>query len=392
MNLPLPPAPNQPPTPDCTSAYIPPMRTPRRALVALLPALVLAAGACDRGATPAREAGSVFRGVMLNTPLEKPDFTLTDVNGEPYNFRLKTAGKVALLFFGYTHCPDVCPLHAANVAAVLRQMPFDEREKIQFVFVTTDPERDTPARLKEWLGNFDTSFVGLSGAPDELAKLQAAVGIPPARREYLPGADSANYLVGHGAQVLAFGLDNFARIEYPFGIRQEDWANDLPRLARGEVPRPRAIPTDSSFDVNLTPSTVAVPAGPQIQVEVALMPVPATTTEAAVYLVIHNNGGEDTLSAVSSPEAKDAMIHRTVERGALRVMEPVSVLPIRPGETLRFLPGGTHVMLMQLARKPVAGESFPLRLRFAKAGEFVVAPMVVEYADLEAQLGASRPR
>src|SRR5688572_22956637 len=104
--------------------------------------LFVFAGACRRDAAPARDAGSEFRGVVLSTPVDKPDFTLTDFNGEPYNFRLKTAGKVALLFFGYTHCPDVCPLHAANIAAVLKQLPFEMRDSIRFVFVTTDPERD----------------------------------------------------------------------------------------------------------------------------------------------------------------------------------------------------------------------------------------------------------
>ena len=355
--------------------------------------LVAATAACDRRPAPGGDAGAVFRGVVRDPPLEKPDFTLTDFNGQPYNFRLKTAGKVALLFFGYTHCPDVCPLHAANIAAVLKQMPFEERGKIQFVFVTTDPERDTPQRLREWLGNFDTSFVGLTGSPADLERLQRAVGIPPARRDYVPGGDSANYLVGHGAQVLAFGLDDTARVEYPFGIRQEDWANDLPRLARGEMPPPPRAPTDSTFDVNLAPSAGAVPDAPQIRIEVALMPVPASTTEGAVYLVIHNTGGADTLTAVQSPEAQQAMFHRSVQRGGLRAMEPVDVLPIRPGETLRLVPGGTHVMLVNLARRPVAGESFPLRLRFARAGEFVVAPMVVEYAALESQLGgAGTPR
>jgi cytochrome oxidase Cu insertion factor (SCO1/SenC/PrrC family)/copper(I)-binding protein len=354
---------------------------------ALLLAVLAAGLACDRGEVPGRAAAATFRGVVLSPALEKPDITLTDFNGEPYNLRLKTAGKVALLFFGYTHCPDVCPLHAANVAAVLKSMPFEERGKIQFLFVTTDPERDTPARLKEWLGAFDPSFVGLTAPVEGLAQLQVSLGVAPARKEVPAGGDSSKYLVWHGAQVLAFGLDNFARVEYPFGIRQEDWANDLPRLARGEVPKagdqgaPRPLPTVGP---------ASVPAAPRIEVRVALMAAPVTTSEASVYLVLRNNSEADTLTNVWSPEATGSMIHRTERNGGAMRMVATETVPVAAGETLEFLPGGTHVMLTGLSRKPEPGESFPLRLRFTKAGEYIIAPMVVAYADLEAQLKAAR--
>lgn len=352
----------------------------------------LAIGACKRESIPGRDEAATFRGVVVTPPFDKPDFTFTDHEGQPYNFRLKTAGKVALLFFGYTHCPDVCPLHAANIAAVMKQMSFEERAKIQFVFITTDPERDTPARLKEWLGAFDPSFVGLTASAAEVTRLGASLGIAPPRKELPDGSkDSLNYLVGHGAQVIAFGLDNQGRLEYPFGIRQEDWAKDLPRLARGEVPRaPDAAASAAPADMNLAPATSGVPAGPPMQVQVALMAAPATTTEASVYLVVRNNAAADTLVGVWSPEAKGAMIHQTEARGGTMTMVMTERVAVPAGGTLEFLPGGTHVMLTGLTRKPAAGESFPLRLRFAKAGEYIIAPMVVAYADLEAQLKAAR--
>ena len=352
----------------------------RRLLTFLVPAMA-AVGAC-RGETPRDEA--LFRGVYVSPPVEKPDFTFTDFNGKPFNFRLETADKAALLFFGYTHCPDVCPLHAANVAAVLKEMPFEEREKIRFIFVTTDPDRDTPERLKSWLGAFDREFIGVAGSAEELARVQAELRIAPAKKEFLPGADSSAYLVGHAAQVIAFGRDGLARTEYPMGVRQEDWAKDLPRLARGEVPGDpgSALP---GKDVALTPTTAEV-AGPAIQVQVAVMAAPPSTSEAAVYLVIANAGAADTLVSVSSPEAGGAMIHTTEPSGGQQVMRMRDRVPLAPGETVSFLPGGTHVMLMSLSRLPAAGESFPVRLRFARAGEFAIAPMVVPYAELEQHL------
>ena len=350
--------------------------------------LLVFANACRRDEAPARAAGSAFRGVVLSTPVDKPDFTLTDFNGQPYNFRLKTAGKVALLFFGYTHCPDVCPLHAANIAAVLKQLPFEMRDSIRFVFVTTDPERDTMERLKSWLGVFDPSFVGLRGTEEEVNRIQAGLRIAPARREPV-GPDSANYLVGHAAQVIAFSPDGVARVEYPFGVRQEDWANDLPKLVRGEAP---AIQGANEKPVamrapGMPPDSVPPP---PLQIEVAVMPAPPSVSEAAVYLVIRNNGDADTLVGLSSPIAQAAMIHRTVAKDGMQHMEPVTSLPLAPRALTTLTPGTMHAMLSGLARQPEAGESVPLRLLFARAGEMVLAATVIPYADVERALSAKQ--
>jgi protein SCO1/2 len=160
-------------------------------------------------------------------PQEKVDFTLTDTEGEPFDFRARTDGYVTLLFFGYTYCPDVCPIHMANIGAVLDDFLFEVSSQIKVVFVTTDPERDTPERLRLWLDNFDTSFIGLRGGRDEVNEIQIALGLPASVIEETEGG---GYLVGHSARVLAFTKDNLAHIAYPFGTRQTDWAHDLPKL------------------------------------------------------------------------------------------------------------------------------------------------------------------
>lgn len=349
--------------------------------------LLVTSVACRRDDAPAR-TGSEFRGVVLQTPIEKPDFTLTDFNGAPYNFRLQTAGKVALLFFGYTHCPDVCPLHAANVASVLRQLPFEARDAIRFVFVTTDPDRDTPERLKAWLGAFDSSFIGLRGTQDEVNRIQAGLRLAPARKEY-SGADSSSYLVGHAAQVIAFGTDGLARLEYPFGVRQEDWANDLPRLARGEMPAAAAV--NDTTPTMWQPGAPADSAPlPPIQIEVAIMPAPPSTSEAGVYLILRNNANADTLVEVSSPLAQSAAIHRTTTSGGMQHMEHVGSLPLAAGAVTVLRPGDMHVMLTGLSRQPVAGESVPLRLRFARGNEMVLAVTVIPYAEVERALAGRR--
>ena len=96
--------------------------------------------------------------------------------------------------------------------------------------MTTDPDRDTPPVLRAWLNNFDSSFVGLAGPVADVERIQASMGMPPAMREMTPDGSLGGYGMGHAAQVLAFGSDDSAHVEYPFGIRREDWAHDLPLL------------------------------------------------------------------------------------------------------------------------------------------------------------------
>ena len=168
-------------------------------------------------------------GPKIDPPLPKPDFTLTDTEGRPFNFRQATQGKVALLFFGYTHCPDVCPVHLANIAATLTRLSPEVNQAVQVVFVTTDPRRDTPEAIRAYLDKFDRRFIGLTG--DSLSLDRAMSQLPFGKPVIEPGASAETYTVGHSATVIAFTRDNLAHVVYPFGIRQQDWARDLPLLA-----------------------------------------------------------------------------------------------------------------------------------------------------------------
>jgi protein SCO1/2 len=168
-----------------------------------------------------------WAGTLLGQPTEKPEFTLTDTGGNPYDFSRETEGFVTLLYFGYTSCPDVCPLHMANLAAVLQQVSGEVEAKVKVVFVTTDPQRDTPQVIRKWLDNFDVTFVGLTGTPTQIAAAEQAARVPEA---VLEPPSAGGYKVGHASQVIAYTLDDEAHVIYPFGIRQADWARDLPRL------------------------------------------------------------------------------------------------------------------------------------------------------------------
>jgi protein SCO1/2 len=155
------------------------------------------------------------------------------VDGDAFELLRDTRGYLTLLFFGYTHCPDVCPVHVANVSKVLKGLPIDVSSKVRFVFITTDPERDTPEKLKSWLANFHPQFIGLTGNAEQIKQAQLSLGLIPAGREVPDSANPKAYLVSHAAVVFAFTNDDSAHVMYPFGIRQQDWANDLPILSQG---------------------------------------------------------------------------------------------------------------------------------------------------------------
>jgi protein SCO1/2 len=179
---------------------------------------------------PARELSpNGFVGAEVEPLRPIPTVPFVDTRGEPYDLAAAAEGKVLLLFFGYTNCPDICPVHLANIAAVIKRMPDAVQRQVLTVFVTADPARDTLPRLHEWVTGFDREFVGLTGEQWAIDSAQVALGLVPAVLD-TARKSMQEYLVGHAGQVIAFTKDGLARVHYPFGTRQRDWAADLPKL------------------------------------------------------------------------------------------------------------------------------------------------------------------
>jgi len=176
---------------------------------------------------PAQQAITEYRGGLVTPPLPKPRFVLNDTTGATFDFRQRTEGHVTLLFFGYTYCPDQCPMHMANLGAALKKLPAGIADQIKLVFVTTDPARDTPAVLRRWLDLFDRRFIGLTGSDRAIEAVQRASGVPPATKA---GPSNTDYAVSHANFVLAYTKDNLAHVIYPGGVGKDDWVHDLPLL------------------------------------------------------------------------------------------------------------------------------------------------------------------
>jgi protein SCO1/2 len=143
-----------------------------------------------------------FRGgASLPKPYLMPDQTLTDTTGHDYNLRTSPSKPVTLMFFGYTHCPDVCIGVLSEVATALNRMPAGSRDQVQMIFVTTDPARDTPKVVGDYLERFDPGFIGLTGDLTTIKTVADRVGVDIQGKNKLP---SGGYEVGHTAQVIGF--------------------------------------------------------------------------------------------------------------------------------------------------------------------------------------------
>ncbi|MFF0091888.1 SCO family protein [Streptomyces canus] len=218
------------------------MRKKTFAAAALIAAATLTLSACGSGddssspvSVVSEEAGSDKAATVLDQPFEKPDLVLTDTKGEKYDLRKETAGKPTLIYFGYTHCPDICPLTMNNIAVAKKRLPKSEQNKLTVVFVTTDPARDTPAELGKWLKGVDTSFVGLTG---DFATIQASartlgISIEPSHKDKKTGKTVSV----HGTQVVAFSpKTDEGYVLYGEDATVDDYTKDLPKLIKGQNP------------------------------------------------------------------------------------------------------------------------------------------------------------
>jgi protein SCO1/2 len=163
---------------------------------------------------------------VLDPPLALPELSLQKADGGRFT-TADTRGRVSLFFFGYTTCPDVCPLTLAYVAQARRLLGADAA-RVQAYFVTVDPARDTPARLMEYVGHFDPAIVPLSGTAAELELARRAFGVEAVRRD-LPGSATA-YAMDHTALLYLVDPDGRIRIVFPHGMKPEAMAADVRRL------------------------------------------------------------------------------------------------------------------------------------------------------------------
>ena len=185
-------------------------------------ALLVSAGgmltACSKGKPE-------FRGVDISEVDYARDFPLPDHNGQPRSIK-DFNGKVVVVFFGYTQCPDVCPTTMQEMAEVKRMLGKDG-DRLQAIFVTVDPERDTADMLKAYMGNFDPSFLALRGTPEQTAAVAKDFKI---YYKKVDGKTPTSYTMDHSAGSYIYDTQGRLRVYYRYGSGVEALAADVRTL------------------------------------------------------------------------------------------------------------------------------------------------------------------
>ena len=169
----------------------------------------------------------VFHGSVIEPPQPAPLISLPASDGSTFNLADQN-GKLFLLFFGYTSCPDVCPTTLSDMRQVLAGLG-DRAKSVQVVFITVDPQRDTADKLKRYLSVFGSSFVGLSGSIDQMEPVWKEYGV---YRQIQPVGTTENYTVDHSAFIYVIDTKNQLRMTYPFGTDVDFIIKDISFLLK----------------------------------------------------------------------------------------------------------------------------------------------------------------
>jgi protein SCO1/2 len=168
-----------------------------------------------------------YQGSLINPPVPASDFTLTDQQGQP--FRLSDLkGQVVMIFFGYTHCPDVCPITMAQFKLIKDRLG-DQAKNVRFVFITVDPHRDDVGTIRTYVQKFDPSFIGLTGDPAQLAGVWKDYGVYVNQN----ASDTQdNYIDEHTARIYAIDAQGNLRLTYLYGTETDAMVQDVSHLIR----------------------------------------------------------------------------------------------------------------------------------------------------------------
>jgi protein SCO1 len=167
-----------------------------------------------------------LHGQVLDPPFTVSTQALVDTDGQPYSLATSTDKRLTLVFFGYTNCPDICGTVMGNLASAMTRLDDRDREQVDVVFVTTDPERDTGPVLRRYLDRYDKSFIGLTGPVDEIAAVAKSVAVGMGQKLPTGGYDVS----AHTTQVTGIDSDDQAPIYWSRSTSSAQFAQDIHTL------------------------------------------------------------------------------------------------------------------------------------------------------------------
>lgn len=316
-------------------------------------------------------------------PPVSPTLSGRDWNGARYALA-EDLGRVRLVFFGYTHCPDICPGSFARARRLAGELTPDEARDLSVVFVSVDPERDTPEVLSQYVAAFDTRFHGLWLETDELARTLQGFGALARRKD--DGGPGASYTLDHTSSFYLFDRRGALRTTLPFDGEYRVLLDEVRALlaeSGPEVPAPIRVAPPAPHQAAPAPELPSAPSGPLARFgelvlsEARLGPTPGAV--AAVYLTLENLGASDERLLAVRSAAEASELHETVHEGDTARMEArPEGFALPAGGTLALVPGGKHVMLVGLPGALAVGDGLELVLVFERAGEQLVTLTVEE--------------
>lgn len=261
------------------------------------------------------------------------DFTLRSADG-PVSLR-QFRGKVAVLYFGYTLCPDICPTTLSVLAQALGQLSPAERARVQPIVITLDPARDDAQRLATYARFFHPSMIGLTGADDRIAVVARQYGVLYGKQAV---ESASHYVVDHSSFLSIVGPDG--RL--------------LDRLAHG-----------ASATEILAALRAALPAAPVAVADPRVRLLPDAAANTSAFMTLTNRGERELrLVGAESPVAERIELHRLVRVDDLLARRPVEAIPLRAKAETALAPGGYQLVLVGLRRPLHADDEVPIRLAF----------------------------
>lgn len=273
---------------------------------------------------------------VLPTSTDIPEFALLDQNGEAATQSF-FQGQWDLVFFGFTNCPDICPITLQTLSAARKQLAAAESFPLpRIVLVSVDPERDRPDNLAAYLNGFGAGNAGLTGSMEELRKLTGGLGIFFEKRT----SDDEYYSVDHSAVVLLINPAGRFSALFSSPHTIENFVHDLPLLMQAPL---------SASELEISRA------------------IPGNGMRAAYMALTNRAAQEIRITRVSSPQFGSVELHETAVEDGVAKMRSLETLRISRGETVRLAPGGKHLMLS----KPT-GDSGPISLNFYSDNELML--------------------
>lgn len=168
-----------------------------------------------------------FRGTLYGEPFPvATEINLQKADGTTFKLS-EQKGKVTLLFFGYTACPDFCPTTLAEMKQMLNGLDEENKDKVQVLFITVDPKNDTPEIMQEYANRFHSSIIGLSGTQEELQTIWTGYGI---FRAETPSETTLGKVIDHTVRLYLVDLDGNLRLSYAYGTPYQDVLHDVQLL------------------------------------------------------------------------------------------------------------------------------------------------------------------